>query len=106
MNIYLIRQDNTNFYKIGITKKNPKERISELQVGNANHITLIETFATKHGFKFEAVIHAEFKLNKVKDGGSEWFELSNEHIDSFNDICIAKESLLDFMKNNNHFWAD
>ncbi len=105
-NIYLARQDGTNLYKIGITKKNPEERISELQVGNANHITLVESFCTKHDFKMETALHAEFQSNKVKEGGDEWFELEQHHVDSFGDICISKESIMDFLKKNNHYWAD
>lgn len=101
MTIYLLKQENTNLYKIGITKKNPKLRILQLQTGNAIPLILVETFETKHDFKMEKCLHAEFSL-KQKIG--EWFELDDYEVDSFFDICSRKEETLNFLKKNNHFW--
>lgn len=100
-NIYLARQENSSLCKIGITKHDPKQRILQLQTGNAAPLILIETFVTNHDFLMEASIHAHFKL-KRKEG--EWFDLTNEEIEEFRTICEKKEALMDFLKENNHFW--
>ena len=101
-NIYLARQEGTSLYKIGITKNDPKLRILQLQTGNAAPVELVESFQTSHNFKMETALHAQFSL-KRREG--EWFELSQEEVDTFFDICSRKEEMMDFLKNNNHFWT-
>lgn len=89
MNLYLLKQSTTNLYKIGITKKDPSIRIKELQTGNGNELILIKTFKTLFNFKLETAIHAYYRMNNIN---SEWFELSEEQIDSFESICKLYES--------------
>ena len=98
--IYLARQENTNLFKIGISK-NPKNRILTLQTGNANKIILIETFETKHGFNLETALHQDFYKDRLE---GEWFELNENQIKTFLPLCKEKESLFDFMKKNNYYW--
>jgi len=43
--VYLIR-GNDGKYKIGIAK-NPKKRIKQLQTGNSDELTLIETYPSE-----------------------------------------------------------
>jgi len=93
--IYLIQQNNTNLYKIGITKKDINERIKELQTGNANQLVTIHEFATKFGYKLERAIHCYFNSKKFS---SEWFELSNEDINNFLNICSNLENNLKVLK--------
>lgn len=102
-NIYLARQEGTSLYKIGITKNNPKDRILQLQTGNAIPLLLVETFETAHDFKMETALHAEFSTKRME---GEWFELSQAEVDSFFDICSRKEETMNFLKKNNHFWSD
>jgi len=95
MNLYLINQVNTNYYKIGITNKNPEIRAKELQIGNAEELRLVVTFITAHGFKLEAAMHAYYKLKRVN---SEWFELSDEEVSLFLDNCGKLEESIKFLK--------
>lgn len=99
--IYLAQQQDSNLYKIGITKKEPKKRIKELQTGNGNPLVLIESFKTKHDFKMETALHAHFNTKK-REG--EWFELSEEDVKNFASLCNDKEATMDFLKKNNFFW--
>lgn len=101
-NIYLARQKETSLYKIGITKNDPKLRILQLQTGNAIPLELVETFQTSHDYKMETALHAQFSLKRME---GEWFELSQEEVDSFFDICSRKEETMNFLKKNNHFWS-
>ena len=102
--LYLINASDTNLYKIGITGKQIKERIKELQTGNGKKLILIESFLTKHNYKFETAIQNEFITKKVKDAGDEWFELNEDDINSFKDICNKKEATMDFLVESNYFW--
>ena len=102
MIIYLLKQENSNLYKIGVTK-NTSKRIKQLQTGNAIPLELVETFQTSHDYKMETALHAQFSLKRME---GEWFKLSQEEVDSFFDICSRKEETMDFLKKNNHFWVD
>lgn len=97
MKIYLIQQENTSFYKIGITKKNSLIRLSELQIGNANKLIFITEFETKWDFKLETALHAFFRLKKVN---SEWFELTEEDKHNFLHTCKKHEDMYDALKDN------
>ena len=101
-NIYLARQSETFLYKIGITKNKPKERLKQLQTGNAAPLILIEVFQTVHSFTMETALHAHF-ISKKKEG--EWFELTDDEVKGFISICKEKEATMDFLKQNNHFWS-
>lgn len=99
MKVYLANQTGTNLYKIGITKKNPETRVKELQVGNAGTLKLIESFATKYGYKMEAAMHAHFRLKNVRD---EWFELEEDDVEQFKAACEKMEKSFDVLKEANN----
>lgn len=99
--IYLARQSNTDLYKIGITKKNPIERLKELQTGNAAEFELVHQFETKHGYKMETALHAHYASKKIK---GEWFLLENKEIDSFIQECQNKEDIMSILRNSNPYW--
>jgi hypothetical protein len=97
MKLYLLNQNTTNLYKIGVTKKDISKRIKELQTGNGNELVLIKYFETQFNFKFEAAIHAHYRLSKIN---SEWFKLTNEQIEEFDSVCQLLESNLLLLKNS------
>lgn len=93
--IYLIQQENTNLYKIGITKKNIEERIKELQTGNANKLLVVTEFQTKFNYKLETALHGYFDRKRIN---SEWFELLNEDVTNFHTICNTFENNFKLLK--------
>lgn len=95
MNVYLANQTGSSLYKIGITKKAPKERLRELQVGNAAQLALVEAFTTKHSYKLESALHNHYKTKKVN---SEWFELTDDQVQSFLSVCQTIEASIAFLK--------
>jgi hypothetical protein len=74
--LYLIRDGNSNHYKIGISEY-PKDRLKCLQIGNKTELKLIACCVHDNARKTEESIHnmlKEFKIN------GEWFELNEDMI--------------------------
>ena len=69
--VYLIR-GNDGQYKIGIAK-NPKQRIKQLQTGNSDKLTIIETYESENASKIESTLHNQYA--HLRNEG-EWFDLS------------------------------
>ena len=71
--VYLIRGNDSN-YKIGIAK-NPKQRLKQLQTGNSDKLTLIETYESEFASKIESALHHWYGHARSE---GEWFDLSIE----------------------------
>jgi predicted GIY-YIG superfamily endonuclease len=95
--VYLIRQEDTTLFKIGVSK-HPEKRLLEVQTGNGNKLILVEYFETKFNTKLESCIHAHFKLKRVN---LEWFDIPLEDVKNFKNICQLYEDNLKFLKQNN-----
>ena len=54
-NVYLLYTEDGK-YKIGYTRRKVLERIKELQTGNSNNFTVINTYESKWGTKIEAAL--------------------------------------------------
>lgn len=99
MKIYLIKEQDTNYYKIGITSLPIEKRIKQLQTGNAHHITLIDFYETKYK-KVEQFVHGKFMHFKVK---GEWFDLPLDEVIQFKRTCRCCEEEYLYLKEHNHF---
>ena len=97
--VYLIGEINEeNKYKIGSTRaKNVNNRLKQLQTGNSNELFIKESFETDYPFKLEQMLHNHFKYSNVI---GEWFELTNDEIKNFKEICTEKQKLIELLKNN------
>lgn len=84
--IYLLESHN-NEHKIGITN-NLDKRIKTLNTGTANNLILLKSFKTNFGFKLEKIIHKTFLEKKIN---REWFKLSINDINNFEQLCIDCE---------------
>lgn len=102
-NIYLIKQQDTNFYKIGVTKKEPIKRLKELQTGNGNELILIKVFQSSFAYKVERSLHLHFKDKSVN---LEWFLLEENDLLDFDNVCVQYEQSFQFLKDHNHFFKD
>lgn len=98
--IYLANQEGTNLYKIGVTRKDSVERLKELQTGNAAELKLIVDFTTKFGYKLESLLHSHYKDYNIK---LEWFELTDEEVSLFIDVCEKYEKINEALKDNPFF---
>lgn len=101
--IYLIKEsDDSNRYKIGMTKKAVTKRKKELQTGNSNELQTILTYETETPYKLEQMLHFYYKEYNVIN---EWFELTDEQVNEFKDICDKKQNIINTLKENNFFKA-
>lgn len=84
--VYLLRSsiNDSNLYKIGFTRRNIEDRVKELKTGNAADITIVSYYESKWATKIESTLHRLYDYRKVS---GEWFELSDDIVDDFKDIC-------------------
>jgi hypothetical protein len=71
--VYVIKCDGWNYYKIGISKSTPRNRLSNLQSGcpfNLDYITIVHC---AHYSLVESEVH---KMLRSKNIRGEWFELN------------------------------
>ena len=87
--VYLIR-GNDGKYKIGIAKK-PPQRIKQLQTGNSDKLTIIETYESENASKIESTLHNRFA--HVRNEG-EWFDLSITEENSFVEDCKRIDGMI------------
>lgn len=102
MEVYLIQQQNSNLYKIGVSR-NPKKRIDTLQTSNPETLILIKQFKTKHSFRLENYLHKRYTDKNVQ---LEWFELDKVDLENFEIFCNQGESNFDILLRENTYIQD
>lgn len=91
--VYLIR-GNDGRYKIGIAN-NPRKRILQLQTGNSDELTLIESYPSENARKIETALHAQYSHNKTI---GEWFDLSITEEVQFMDRCKNIDETINLLR--------
>lgn len=75
--VYLIRMENTNFYKIGMSL-DPEIRLRTLQTGNPQPLYLLKTHAVQDMRSAEMNLHRQFEAQRVPNlNVREWFDLGD-----------------------------
>lgn len=96
--VYLIREISEKVkYKIGMTRGTVEKRLKQLQTGNPNELTLIDSYQTENPFYIEKMLH--FKYNQ-KNVMNEWFDLTMDEVSSFQDDCKNFEDKIKTLKDN------
>ena len=98
--VYLIEDEYNGVYKIGVTRKNDKKRLQKLQTGNANPLKLRHIFKTDWPFRLESMLHMKYKEYRVLN---EWYELPEEVVNKFNEICSTQNDIIYSLKDNPFF---
>lgn len=100
--VYLIKEDEENGrYKIGSTrKKNIEERLKELQTGNSSKLIIADSFETEKPFKLEGMLHRHYASDNELN---EWFNLDDDKIKGFKDVCNKYQTIIESLKNNPFF---
>ena len=75
--VYLMNQEESHMYKIGVTN-NVSKRLSSIQTSNPNPVSLVFAGKVENPRKLEKELHRHFKSQQIT---REWFELSNSDID-------------------------
>lgn len=81
-NIYLISDGTAT--KIGATTYNVRKRLNELQVGNANKLTVLGKYLVPRKISVERYLHEVYAIHHIR---GEWFDLSQPQI---NEILATK----------------
>ena len=81
--VYLARNGNTHWYKIGISKQ-PYRRMTQLQVGTPLEITLVERVFTMDAPKLEKALHEYYQAYWMR---GEWFDLPTGEVVIFDKIA-------------------
>lgn len=108
MQIYLIKAQDINLYKIGISK-NAKNRLKQLQTGCPYLLEIIDVYyPTKFPYKVEKVMHRSMSIYKKDENETsligEWFDLKNDDIKNFLLNCKkAEDILISLHEAGNHF---
>ena len=98
-NIYLIWQDHTSLYKIGMAA-NPAKRLKDLQTGHSNKLHLIANMECQDAIRKESYLHRKYSQYRTN---GEWFsfpptlihrvfEEFQFHVEETPDECV-------------HYWA-
>ncbi len=72
--IYVLAEEGTNFFKIGLTKNRAEKRRSQLQTGNPRDITVLYEFSATDRFAAESAIEKKLAKHMKPGGGDEWYE--------------------------------
>lgn len=76
--VYLLRQQNSDFYKIGVSG-DVVSRIKQLQVGNPHKIEVFKCFEFEYDEAYEVEIQAHKNFFKFHING-EWFNFNSENL--------------------------
>jgi hypothetical protein len=98
--VYLIEDPSNLTYKIGVTRKNDKNRLKRLQTGNSTQLELVSIYETQYPFRMESILHNRFQHKRVLN---EWYELDMDEVDKFPDICKEIDDIIILMKDNPFF---
>ncbi len=99
--VYLLQSSESGLYKIGVSK-NPVKRIKQLQTGNAEKISMINSYKTDIPFILEKSLKNFYITYHVK---GEWFKLSIEQELEFLVMCEKINKNIKLLKENDIFFT-
>ncbi len=87
--IYIITDGQNNF-KVGITKKDPLKRLSQLQTGHPHQLEIVNVFKVPEHLVFKLEREAHQKIQSYYPKRGEWFKNGSQwHINLLVDsICM------------------
>lgn len=103
--VYLLLQldfEGNESYKIGVTKRDVNIRISELQTGNPNKISLHRKYESKNYLKVEKWLHRKYQTKT--EAKNEWRTLTDEQVFSFLNDCQVADDNIQFLLENNSLY--
>ena len=98
--VYLMKDNNNNLYKIGVSN-NPQKRLKTFQTGNAGDVELIYEIECDSPHIVEGTLHKYFRTYKVKN---EWFDLDNEVVNNFKNLCLKVNSNIKYLSQYSTLW--
>ena len=101
--VYLICDQSTDRFKIGVTRDLKSNRIKKLQTGNSTELFIMDVYETEWPFRLETLLHRHFKNKQVLN---EWFALDASDITGFRGVCERLETTIKALKDNPFFGND
>ena len=104
--VYLIVESDQNGnekYKIGVTKKNPEERVKKLRTGNSNELFVIRKYESYNYRKIEKWLHRKYSEQRTISM-NEFFHLTNDQVANFIDDCKEIDKIISYMVENNPYF--
>jgi len=90
--IYLIKVNDYDYYKIGISKNTPYNRLSGLQSGCPFELSIIDVYVVNNYRKMENILHNKYKKYHTL---GEWFKFDNDMINKVkNDLKLLSENMV------------
>jgi hypothetical protein len=101
--VYLISANypDSQYYKIGWTKRDPIKRLKELKTGNSQELELVDFFESKWGPRIESNLHKFFNQNRCE---GEWFKLNQEDVSNFRELCQKNHNMFELMEKENSWF--
>jgi hypothetical protein len=87
---YLYLIESQQFYKIGIAN-DVQSRLAQLSTGNPFELKLLASYSFENAEVVERSIHQRFSNKRVR---GEWFELGDEDVNEFHQICLLLGGVL------------
>jgi len=100
--VYLIHMIDTNFYKIGITKRDVDVRMKELKTGNPIPLKLVGVYESENYNHVETWLHRKFKYKRQE---GEWFEFNEHFINNFINECEILDKTITLLLEQNPFFS-
>jgi hypothetical protein len=97
--------NNNILYKIGITKREVKDRLKELKTGNAANLNIVNTFESKWATKIESNLHSYFERKRI-EGSKEWFNLEESDVKEFIERCQTIHNNMELISKHNTWYID
>lgn len=101
--VYLICDNITEKYKIGVTKQDINKRLKKLQTGNSTELFVRHYYKTDYPFRMEKMLHNKFNHKRILN---EWFDLDDDVIINFPKYCQEVEKQINALKENPFFAKD
>lgn len=101
-NVYLVSAlvDDNKIYKIGYTRRDVNVRINEFKTGNPYEFEILKVYTTdKYGSSIEKKLHSTFNSKKIN---GEWFQLDQEDIDNFLNLCDVYHDMFNTLCDNTY----
>ena len=107
MKVYFISSElnDTILYKIGITKREVKDRLKELKTGNAAKLDIVNIFESKWASKIESNLHIFYNKKRI-EGSKEWFNLEQDDVIEFMNRCQTIHNNFELLSSNNTWYQD
>jgi len=85
--LYVVRMENTPWFKIGVAVKDVDRRLSYVQQGLPQDIQVVGVAQAKDAYALERKLHREFEARRVR---REWFALEEADIQRVHEILDAE----------------